>query len=321
MALSKYERGVTRPSADVLARLLATLDIEAADLDKPPAVVLHDVEYRTVRELGLSSIQEKRILADVTQQVETRLECERLIPALRPGPRAALRLPREVRTFDAIESVADEVRRAWSLSDAPIKNLIQTVESHGYRVFTTAMDDGDRFDGFSAVHDGEPVIVLGTGWTGDRQRFTLAHELGHHLLRDRLAGGIDDEQACHRFAGALLVPKAKVVEILGWHRKAITPYELYVLKHEWGISMQAWVYRAYHVGVIGDAALKAQWAAFRRNRWFRTEPLDQYPIEQPFRLYTAVARELQASRIEPSMAARLLKMPQEDLIAMLMLGS
>lgn len=320
MAISKYERGLTEPSSDVLGRLLVALDIDQAFLAGQHDIVLDDVEYRTLHEVGLSAIQEKRILADVTSQLETRLECEKLIPSLRPGDYELPELPEHVTDYDEIEAIADTLRRAWDLSDQPIKNLLSVVEQHGIRVFTTEMDRAERFDGFSAVNGGQPIIVLGSGWAGDRQRFTLAHELGHHVLKGRLAAQLDEENACHRFAGAFLVPRPRVIAILGWHRKAIAPYELYVLKHEWGISMQAWVHRAHDAGVISEQAMQAHWSIFKRNKWFKTEPLDQYPIEQPFRQYTTIAAELQKGKIDPAMAARLLKVPQEHLVALLGLG-
>ncbi|HKI73919.1 MAG TPA: XRE family transcriptional regulator [Pseudomonadales bacterium] len=320
MAISKYERGITTPSPEVLQRLLDALDIDAAFLAEVDTPELEDVEYRTLHEVGLSAIQEKRILADVTSQLEVRLECERLIPGLRPGSYQLPRLPDRIDDYDDIETVAEALRDAWRLSDLPVKNLLEAIETHGIRVFTTGMDKAERFDGFSAVHAGQPVIVLGSGWAGDRQRFTLAHELGHHVLKGRLEKRLDEETACHRFAGAFLVPKQRVIAILGWHRKAITPYELYVLKHEWGVSMQAWVHRAHDAGVISAKAMQAHWSIFKRNKWFRNEPLEQYPIEQPFRQYTAVAQELQKGRIDPVMAARLLKVPQEHLVGLLELG-
>lgn len=321
MAISKYERGISQPSAEVLGRMLKVLDIDRDFLDRSGNVLLEDVEYRTLNELGLSPVQEKRILADVTSMLEIRLECEKLIPALRPGKLDLPGLPATIKRLGDLEAVADSLREHWHLSDLPIKNLLEVVEQHGFRVFSTEMDRGERFDGFSASHEGIPIIVLGTGWAGDRQRFTLAHELGHHVLKGRLGRGLNEENACHRFAGAFLMPKQRVIDILGWHRKSITPYELYMLKHEWGISMQALVHRAFDAGVISEVGMKSHWTIFKRNRWFKTEPLEQYPIEQPFRQYTAVARELQAGRIDPVMAARLLRIPRQHLVGLLGLGS
>lgn len=136
-------------------------------------------------------------------------------------------------------------------------------------------------------------------------------------MKGRLANKLDDETACHRFAGALLVPKDRVIKTLGWHRKSITLYELYILKHEWGLSMRACVHRAHQAGVISERAMKSHWTVFRRNKWFKQEPLEQDPIEQPFKQYTAIAQELQEGRIDPAMASKLLRLPREHLVGLL----
>ena len=63
-----------------------------------------------------------------------------------------------------------------------------------------------------------------------RVRFTIAHELGHHLLLSAAADLLDDldtlrtsaeelnaleESVCHQFAGALLVPDTDITEVIG----------------------------------------------------------------------------------------------------------
>ena len=57
-----------------------------------------------------------------------------------------------------------------------------------------AFDADKKFDGLSAKADGKQVVVVGKEWPGDRQRFTLAHELGHLVLHTRLAKGVDEER-------------------------------------------------------------------------------------------------------------------------------
>ena len=74
------------------------------------------------------------------------------------------------------------------------------------------------FDGMAATVDGIPVVVVGRGWPGDRQRFTLAHELGHLVLHGRLASDVDEEAAANRFAGAFLAPADEVRKELGEKR-------------------------------------------------------------------------------------------------------
>lgn len=61
-------------------------------------------------------------------------------------------------------------------------------------------------DGYLAKVHGEPRIYLRSGLSEERRRFVIGHELGHHIL------GIDsstrdNEEACDRFAAALVAPR------------------------------------------------------------------------------------------------------------------
>ena len=71
------------------------------------------------------------------------------------------------------------------------------------------------------------------------------HELGHLLLT--LTGNFTDkeiENLCNRFAGAILIPEAKLISEFGQSRKQFYLQELVELQKEWGISIQAIMYRA-----------------------------------------------------------------------------
>ncbi len=53
-------------------------------------------------------------------------------------------------------------------------------------------DTENKFDGLAARVSGMPIVVVGRHWPGDRQRFTLAHELGHLMLQGCLAPDLDE---------------------------------------------------------------------------------------------------------------------------------
>lgn len=75
-----------------------------------------------------------------------------------------------------------------------------------------------RFAGVASIEDGKHVIQYRSSDSLVRQRFTIAHELGHHLLghvtasnpslRDDnyLAGSDPEEREANAFAAELLVP-------------------------------------------------------------------------------------------------------------------
>ncbi len=115
-------------------------------------------------------------------------------------------LPASIADRAEIEAVAERVREAWDLGLNPIPDLIDVLETNGIRVFMIAADAENKFDGLAACVNDMPIVVVGRHWPGDRQRFTLAHELGHLMLQGRLANSIDEEKACNRFAGAFLLP-------------------------------------------------------------------------------------------------------------------
>jgi len=155
------------------------------------------------------------------------------------------------------------------------------------------------------------VKALSRNAPGDRQRFNLAHELGHLVLR--IVGELIEERAVNRFAGAFLVPSEAAIQELGARRKALSYSELYLLKHRYGMSMQAWVYRAKDLGIISQSAARAHFADFRRMGWHRKEPGEQLDPEEPKRFERLVHRALAEDLISRSRAEELLMKPIGEL--------
>lgn len=92
-----------------------------------------------------------------------------------------------------------------------------------------ALDGPDGFDGYSCWANGRiPVIAFNANVSGDRQRFNLAHELGHLVLDPAPATEI--EKAAHRFAAVFLVPAKTAYSELGRKRSNLSFDELLVLK-------------------------------------------------------------------------------------------
>jgi hypothetical protein len=74
------------------------------------------------------------------------------------------------------------------------------------------------------------VIVVNSEHPGERQRFTLSHELGHLVLDLRSVSETIAEAVCNRFAGAFLVPEDTLRAELGKNRTSISIRELFSLK-------------------------------------------------------------------------------------------
>ena len=274
--------------------------------------------------LPLWFVQRKRFGAGVDNQdalkikvvelVEKRVELLGAFPEL-PFPAFAppANLPEHVASPDEIDAFSDTVRNAWQLGLNPIADLTDTLEGLGLLVIVVD-EENPGFSGLTAkarTDDGReyPVVAVSKRWPGDRQRFTLAHELGHLLLEGRLADGIDEEKACDRFAGAFLAPRVAVLQLLGAQRHALEWQELYVLKHEFGLSMAGWLQRAKQCGVITEAAHLSMVKRFSAKGWRKNEPGDPLPQEQPRLFDQLVYRALAEQYISEGKAAELLGIP------------
>jgi Zn-dependent peptidase ImmA (M78 family)/transcriptional regulator with XRE-family HTH domain len=307
-AIKKYEDEVATPNSAMLIKLAQVLQVRTEYFFRPETVALECIEYRK-----RNTLPKKRLEAiehEVIDQVERRIELENLfpVPPLKPfAPVAGL--PKKVSDLSQIEEVAEQVRNSWALGYAPIPELIDALETHGIRVFMIDAHADPKFDGLAASVNGMPVIVVGSNWPGDRQRFTMAHELGHLMLTGRLAEGLDEELACNRFAGAFLVPRQSALQELGSRRSHIELKELALLKEEFGLSMGGMLYRARDLGIVTPAWREQQAHEFRLKGWHLTEPGAAYPVEQPHVFEQLIFHALAEDYIGESKAAELMRMP------------
>lgn len=306
-AVSKYERGLDVPGSVVLIRLAQALNVRVEHLLRPIDVSLSSVRYR--RHAGLGQKVLLKAQAQAQEWFERYLTVERIVDEV--STFELPRINREIRSLDDVEQTVLELRQAWNLGLGPIDSVVEVLEARGIKVGLV-----DGVDGFDALtfwaDETTPVMVVKRDVPGDRQRFNLAHELGHILLEPR--SDLDEERVAHRFAGAFLVPEPAVQSELGRRRRKLNLYELHLLKHKYGISMQAWIYRARDVGILPESAARHWFKIFRREGWYRKEPGDSIPPERPERLHRLVLRALAEDLISENRAAELLGVPLNQFV-------
>jgi Zn-dependent peptidase ImmA (M78 family)/transcriptional regulator with XRE-family HTH domain len=115
----------------------------------------------------------------------------------------------------AAAALARVASAALSAANADLPGLVE--KAFGADVAVVALDEG--FDGLAASSDDAKLIVLGASQVPARQRFTLAHELGHllagddqdvHLDKDiynRAQAKDPSEMRANSFASAFLMPE------------------------------------------------------------------------------------------------------------------
>ncbi|WP_322793287.1 XRE family transcriptional regulator [Bellilinea sp.] len=300
MAISKYERDLDTPSSGVLLRLAEALDVSVDFLLRPNTVSVHLQAYRKHAALGVK--EQEAIQMRIQEWLERYLEIESLFP----DEKRSVNLPSySIQTIEQVEDAALKLRENWNLGLDPIENLTQVLEDQGIKV--GLVSGFEHFDSCTFMADGIPVIVSKAELPGDRQRFNLGHEVGHLILD--LKEGIDPEPACHRFVGAFLVPTQVARFELGSRRTTLDMNELYLLKHKYGMSMQAWIFRAKDLGIISENAATRLFHRFRANGWHRQEPGEALPNEKPYRMERLIYRALAEDLISRSRAQELLGGP------------
>jgi Zn-dependent peptidase ImmA (M78 family)/DNA-binding XRE family transcriptional regulator len=309
MAISKYENEQMVPSSAVLIALAEALGQPVEFFLRGPVTATVQPIYRGRK--TLRGKQEEIIKAQLQEWLERYLAIEGLFPDISFRFEYPVGFPKLVTSPEEVELAAESLRAAWQLGDNPIENLTELLEEQGIRV--GMVDGNNAFDAcLFQLSDGSPVMAVKQGVSGDRQRFSLAHELGHLMLE--VADDLDEEQAANGFAGAFLLPRQAVFYELGPIRQRLDTLELHLLKHKYGVSMQAWVYRAMALGIIGRRAYQSFWKEFNKNGWRVQEPGDTLPTENPQRLVRLVLRALSEDVIGHSRAEEFLGMPWRDFI-------
>jgi Zn-dependent peptidase ImmA (M78 family) len=263
-AIGKYERDEDLPSSGVLIALGKALGVSLAYLTGDQDIVLESVEFR--KKKITSKKEQAQVQAKAIHLIERYLLVEEILglpSAEWDKPRGA---PYPVRELADAELAASNLREHWNLGIDPIPNLIELLEEFGIKVLV--VDSQENIDGLAAQvsrRDKQPVrvIVIREGVHGERQRFNLAHELGHIVME--VAG--DEkfrEGAAHRFAGAFLMPAQALWSNVGRHRSSIGLGELFALKRLFGVSVLAITYRCQDIGIFPPVLAQRLFREFSR---------------------------------------------------------
>lgn len=313
-AISKYERDLDIPSSGVLIRLSKALGVGVEFFVRPKRVIKITPNYR--KHCALPRKAETTILARILDWLEKYLEIESILSTEEDEFRFKYPagFPRTIGSMAEVEQAAADLRKAWDLGKDSIENLTSLLEDKGVKV--GVIDADDNFDActFDAEGDGKLVIIVTrSDMPGDRQRFCLAHELGHLMLQPQ--DNLDSEKAAHRFAGAFLVPEEVVQFELRTERRNLSDYELHMLKDKYGLSMQAWIYRAKDLGILPEERATALFKMFRAKGWHLKEPGEPYPPERPMRFERLVMGALAEGIISEKRASELLGRPLEKFLS------
>lgn len=196
-----------------------------------------------------------------------------------------------------IEAMAIEARRASGIDDtAPVRNVMRTVERAGISVASLAVPEGVDNEALLHGHCGmsrwddrssRATVTYVAGMSGDRLRFTIAHELGHILLHTRrsLADEEHREREADLFAGAFLVPRPVAEKSIS---ETLTLHGFMRMKAQYGMSIQALIMRGRKAGLISQQRQRSLMIQVSSRGWRTQEPVG-VTCETPVLLWTQLS--------------------------------
>jgi len=313
--IGKYERDEDVPGSGVLIALSHALGVSIDYLVGDQAMVLEGVEFRKKQITGKK--EQAQIQAKALHLIERYLMVEEILGL----PSAEWDKPREapfpVCQIGEADRAAQYLREHWNLGIDPIPHLVELLEDRGIKVLV--VESEENIDGLAAQvrrSRGEPVpiIVIRRGVHGERQRFNLAHELGH-MVMDVQGDDKFREKAAHRFAGAFLMPAEALWSNVGRHRSSMAGVELFALKQLFGASVQAITYRCGDMGIFPPSLTQSLFREYSRLG-FRTGPNyepNHLIEERPGRFDRLCYRALAENAISEAKTAELLNITVHEL--------
>ncbi len=218
-----------------------------------------------------------RLRAHVRQGLELILELERHAEL----PPVTLETTSDDVDVDDIEALAVKTRQQLGIGpDDAIPNVIRAAERSGIVVFGGSVDlkKHDAVSAWPNYPIGRPVVCYTRGRPGDRQRLSIAHEIGHlvlHQLRN-----VESERAeveAFRFGAALLIPQDAALNEI---EPPVTLRSLAWTKSQWGISIAALIRRGHDLRIIDKHRYQSLMKQLSARGWRKEEPVE-VPTEDP----------------------------------------
>ena len=255
-AISKYEKGEIHPNSQKLIEFANAYNVKVLDL----------LKSYNVPEMRFNAFRKRQRLQGENLELLKEIIQHKVADYL------------EVIELNQIKSSNSKIKKYTCNNETDAELAAEEFRKNYIGIVIIEIDNPDErfsdFDGLSEVVNNIPLIVLLSDIDGERQRFTIAHELGHLVLNIK-DENLNEEKMCNKFASSLLMPKEAVMNEFGISRNNISFYELRAFKSEYKVSMAATVYRLKELHIISEYLFKKINISFSSKGYKRHEP---YPI-------------------------------------------
>lgn len=292
--LSKIEKGISSPTEEIINKISQKLDFPVTFFEQDERIFTPELLYYRRR----ISVNKKPLLKTEAIMNIYRMCIEKLL--------GSVELPEtdiphwDVEEHGSPEDAAIMLRQRWSIPKGRIENLTKVLESKG--IIIVNFDFGSvGMDGLSMYSEhNDPIIFINNKIPGDRQRLTIAHELGHLLLHFGQIIDInrDVESEAMKFGAEFLVPKKEFLSsVNGFDLNSLANQKRY-----WLVSMASLLYRGRELNLLTDNQYRYLWQQMAMLGYKKNEPAAiAVPREHPTILKEVLdlhVNELQYSKLQ-----------------------
>lgn len=176
--------------------------------------------------------------------------------------------PVSIESIDKAEAAAASVRVSAKLSaDEPVWDIVAVVERLGLYAFVLNLDHdvAQHAEGSYVALRRGGVALIAAGSDSGRRRFTIAHELGHHILADEYApewvvgadGATEAEKVINAFAIHFLLPRRATERRWAEYKGAADPRSAAIeIAVEYGMSWSSTCAQLHRHGCLTHQALQ-----------------------------------------------------------------
>ena len=168
---------------------------------------------------------------------------------------------------ETIERAAEKFRSLFSLGLGPLSNVTRIAENAG-AVVMKVHGLATEIDAISFATKRPLIALNSSGRSACRERFGIAHELGHFSLHiGVLTGDRLTETQANRFASAFLLPRSTFASECGLAIRGtrLNWPGLSELKLRWGVSKAAIIFRGRQLGMFSDDQARAGYIGLNRH--------------------------------------------------------
>jgi Zn-dependent peptidase ImmA (M78 family)/DNA-binding XRE family transcriptional regulator len=305
-SVSAYEQCLRTPSPETMGKICKVLEFPLDFfLSDPKKIVENDKpamwrSYLSATQMARSCAVEKcKIFVSIAAYLYQYVN----LPALNIPKFDVPSDPTSISDED-IQNIVKKTRKYWGLSLGPISNIVCLLENNGLIVAKFPFEC-EKLDAFSVTIDGYPIVVIGSDkGSAVRQRFDVAHELGHFLLHRNVPK--DDleskkfhnilEQQANYFAFDFLFP----TEAFESEVKRISLNDFMYVKRKWKVSISSLILNSVKKNFSSPDETRNLFRSLARRGWDKIEPFDdEFACEEPRLIKEALQLVLDSGIQEP----------------------